>query len=58
MNVRPWACLVALATVIATAALGQTPRSPISSSLAPARDSFGAYAARARRLLGTGLSIL
>ncbi len=36
----------------------QTPRSPISSSLAPARDSFGAYAGRARRLLGTGLSIL
>jgi hypothetical protein len=31
---------------------------PILSSLAPARESFGACAARARRLLGTGLSIL
>jgi hypothetical protein len=33
-------------------------RSPISSSLAPARESFGACAVRARRVLGTGLSIL
>src|SRR5712692_9561825 len=33
-------------------------RSPTSSSLAPAQESFGACAARARRLLGTGLSIL
>ena len=35
-----------------------TARSPTSSSLAPAQESFGDCAARARRLLGTGLSIL
>src|SRR2546426_6252965 len=33
-------------------------RSPIPSSLAPEPESFVACAARARRLLGTGLSIL
>jgi hypothetical protein len=33
-------------------------RSPMSSFLDPARESFGASAARVRRLLGTGLSIL